>query len=144
MATTISYHSPIQTSIDYLQALGSQLSYSNCTEHSCLYLAVEIYCNWKIPLQKLGISVSSRISVRSHGGHPLIPTFEPSGLSLAFADEFDMMGHFLIDQLLNAISRPCWFNKCMFSFSRSNHIPMTALNGLFFSTQIDSYAVLKM
>lgn len=45
VATTISYQSSIQTSIGYLQALGRELSYSHCTEHSCLYLAVEIYCN---------------------------------------------------------------------------------------------------
>lgn len=34
-----------QTSIGYLQALGTELSYSHCTQLSCLYLAVEIYCN---------------------------------------------------------------------------------------------------
>lgn len=28
-----------------LQALGPELSYSHCTKHCCLYLAVEIYCN---------------------------------------------------------------------------------------------------
>lgn len=39
--------------------------------------------------------------MRSHRGHPLIPTFEPSGLSLSFANKFDMMDHVLIGQLLS-------------------------------------------
>lgn len=45
MASTISYQSYFQTSIDYLQGLGPKISCSHCTERSCLSLAVEIYCN---------------------------------------------------------------------------------------------------
>lgn len=45
VASTISYQSSFQTSMGYLQALGQEISYGHCTEHSCLYLAVEIYCN---------------------------------------------------------------------------------------------------
>lgn len=44
-ASTISYQSYLQTSIDYLQGLGPKISCSHCTERSCLSLAVEIYCN---------------------------------------------------------------------------------------------------
>lgn len=45
MATAISHQSYFQTSIDYLQGLWPKISCSHCTERSCLYLAVEIYCN---------------------------------------------------------------------------------------------------
>lgn len=61
--------------------------------------------------------------MRSHGGHPLIPTFEPSGLSLPFANKFDMMDHVLIGQLLSAsFLVPAGLTSvCFPSFSTVSH-----------------------
>lgn len=73
--------------------------------------------------------------MRSHGGHPLIPTFEPSGLSLPFANKFDMMDHVLIGQLLSvSFMVPAGLTSvCFPSFSPlSHHISTDGLfNGLF-------------